>query len=458
MSIAFVQKTDGNVSGGPTGSLGTVWGGNPTTGNAVLVCVFWKSDTTITSVTDSQSNTYVDCGAGRLARPTDGFLQIFGAKNITGGTTPTVTVNWNVGTAFEIDVYLLEYLGADISSLFDSVTATGTATSGSTLTTGNFTPTITNGAVIAFAGSNSGTTVVAGASFTLRCGPAAYGEGVEDQIFTSSLGTITAGMDMGGALTKGGIIACVIKAAASGTTVLPGSGALTLTGFAPTISTTPSGVTVNPDVGALVLTGFEPTIGLPVTVSPDVGGLVFTGFAPTIDTGAPPAVIQQPSGGGRRIPNKYESLKPRLARAAAIRRELAEERKRLAELKKQQAKVEVQYKAIALPERQSVPVSLPHRSEREHRANLLELEIKEYEQRVALQNAKVRALRKEADQARREAEARVEQDTADEAMRAHEAMLIQDEWQSQENARLQQEADDDEMQAILMLIHEDEDL
>ena len=41
--------------------------------------------------------------------------------------------------------------------------------------------------------------------------------------------------------------------------------------------------------------------------------------------GAPVVVVQQPSG-GRRIPNKYESLKPRLARAARIRQQLLEER------------------------------------------------------------------------------------------------------------------------------------
>jgi hypothetical protein len=165
-----------------------------------------------------------------------------------------------------------------------------------------------------------------------------------------------------------------------------------------------------------------------------------------------PILIQQPSGGGRRIPNRYESLKPRLARAAKIRRQLLEERKRLAELKKQQAKVEVQYRVIAVTV--DPPVLSPVQS---NRAHLLELDIKEYEQRVALQNAKVRALRKEAELAQRQAIEREADTAADEAMRSHIALLAQSEWQRSENARLQQEADDDEMQSVLLLIH-DEDL
>src|SRR5689334_14806611 len=63
------------------------------TGNAILVFIFYKGAPTVSSVTDSQSNAYVGYGGSAIARPTDGFLHCFGAKNITGGTL-TVTVNW----------------------------------------------------------------------------------------------------------------------------------------------------------------------------------------------------------------------------------------------------------------------------------------------------------------------------------------------------------------------------
>src|SRR4051812_20420212 len=180
MAVAFVQKTDNAVAGTAT-NYGTTWGGNPTTGNAVLVCVFWKGAVTISSVTDSQGNTYADCGAGRLSRPTDGFLQILGANNITGGVTPTVTVNFSGGGGTEIDVYLLEYAGQNPSTLFDSVTGTGTATSGTTVTTGSFTPTVSVGAVFAF-GDTDDTNGTAGASMTSRSAPAGAGVVIEDRI------------------------------------------------------------------------------------------------------------------------------------------------------------------------------------------------------------------------------------------------------------------------------------
>jgi hypothetical protein len=164
-----------------------------------------------------------------------------------------------------------------------------------------------------------------------------------------------------------------------------------------------------------------------------------------------PVVIQQPSGGGRRIPNKYEPIDFRRLRWREAKRRLDAERKRLAELKKQQHKVEVQYKAIALslPEEKAQPVL-------SDRAHLLEMEIKEFTERVAVQNAKVRALRKEADRARKEAEQ--QESDAELAMQAHRELEAQSEWERIEVARLQQEADDDEMMPVLLLIHEDDDL
>ena len=228
MGIAFVQKKDGFLIAGPTTSQALQWNNDTTTGNAVIVCVAWKNNVTITSVTDDQGNSYVDCGAGRLARPTDGFLQILGAKNITGGTLPTVTVSFSA-SATEIDLYLLEYSGADLTNLFDSVSGTGTATSGTSVTTGSFTPTTSQGAVVAFAFTDD-TNASAGASHTIRCNPATSGEGVEDRIFNSSLGSVTSSVTLSTAVTKAGIIAAVIRAAAvpvgwagGGTWMPPGS-------------------------------------------------------------------------------------------------------------------------------------------------------------------------------------------------------------------------------------------
>jgi hypothetical protein len=116
-------------------------------------------------------------------------------------------------------------------------------------------------------------------------------------------------------------------------------------------------------------------------------------------------------------------------------------------LKKQQTKVERQFKELeqsvlgldtgprtAPPEKPAVKAA------RADRAHLLEAQIKEYADRVALQAAKVRALRKEMDQAQREASDR---NATEAAMEAYRAQQAQSEWERIENERLQQEADDD---------------
>lgn len=165
-----------------------------------------------------------------------------------------------------------------------------------------------------------------------------------------------------------------------------------------------------------------------------------------------PVVVQEPVGGGHRIPNTYVDIDLRRARARAAKRRLDEERKRLAELKKQESKVVVQYKAIALPE--LTDGGNGAKGVVADRARILELEIKEYEQRVALQAERVKEARKVSDQARKEAERR--QSDAEEAMRQHQALLEQSEWERIETERLEQEEEDETMQALLVLIHDDE--
>jgi hypothetical protein len=59
-----------------------------------------------------------------------------------------------------------------------------------------------------------------------------------------------------------------------------GVGALTIDGFAPTVSVG-SNVNVTPDVGSLVVTGFSPTVQTPRNINADVGAMALSGFAPT---------------------------------------------------------------------------------------------------------------------------------------------------------------------------------
>ena len=222
MSVSVAQSKKNTEVVGPSTSATLIWTGNTANGNGVVVLVFWKTNVTITSITDSQSNTYADCGLGRVARPAGGYAQIFVAQNITGGTTPTITVNYSGGGATEIDIYGFELSGAATASAVDKY-ASGTATNGTTATTGNMTPDSTDGIVIAFAAGDPSSGVDVsfsdGVSYTPgpmhETYPRAQGTGY--RIFTSSVGTIAVTGTWPDGITKAVVVAVVIKAAAGGT-------------------------------------------------------------------------------------------------------------------------------------------------------------------------------------------------------------------------------------------------
>src|SRR2546426_1017704 len=65
--------------------------GNTTTGNTLLVAIETNNDVAVSSITDSQGNSYVK-DAGFAAAPNR--LSIWRASNITGGTAPVVTITF----------------------------------------------------------------------------------------------------------------------------------------------------------------------------------------------------------------------------------------------------------------------------------------------------------------------------------------------------------------------------
>jgi len=77
--------------------------------------------------------------------------------------------------------------------------------------------------------------------------------------------------------------------AGGGQTIAVPAGALTLTGFAPTVSAA-ANVVVSVPAGALALTGFAPTVVNPHTIAVPAGALTLTGFAPSVLSGATIAV------------------------------------------------------------------------------------------------------------------------------------------------------------------------
>tara|TARA_S200002703_G_scaffold1263_1_gene2212 strand:+ start:12001 stop:13455 length:1455 start_codon:yes stop_codon:yes gene_type:complete len=71
-------------------------------------------------------------------------------------------------------------------------------------------------------------------------------------------------------------------------------GSLTYTGYAPSVAVD-NNITVEIPVGSLTYTGYAPTVITPVSVEIPVGSLTYTGYAPTIDIAAN-KIVEVPAG------------------------------------------------------------------------------------------------------------------------------------------------------------------
>lgn len=130
MSYSIAQTNTGDGIGA---SSFTITQGNTTTGN-LMVVVVGVSLTTVSSVTDSQSNKYVLATSSNASNVD---VEIWYAKNIVGGTTPTITVT--LTTSDNANGIAREYSGIDASVALDKAVAAngigGTPSSGNTGTT-----------------------------------------------------------------------------------------------------------------------------------------------------------------------------------------------------------------------------------------------------------------------------------------------------------------------------------
>lgn len=259
-SVAFRQSASGvDESSGTSATL--TFSQATQTGNALLLCAFWKTNVTISSI--SGHGTWGDSGAGRLARPTDGYLQCQGAPNITG-SSGSITVNFS-GSATSIYLRAIEYTGVVTASMFDTDTATGTATSGAVIETSTALDASTSsGVAFAFAVSDSGGTASAGAGMTGRF--LQPGIILEDLTYSSTLVNFTPSGSFSNDFTKAGMVAGLIKAAsAPPPQTTPRITALTLTA---------SGATYT-HIGSLASVRFQTPAGSTIyTIAQTPGGVI----------------------------------------------------------------------------------------------------------------------------------------------------------------------------------------
>jgi hypothetical protein len=162
--IQLTNYTTGD-SGGSAVSTIAADAQNAVAGNLMVVGIRpGSSATTVTSVTDTAMNTYTQCPSARSN--TSASTDIWYAKNITGNSANVVTANLSGATSFST-IAAMQYSGANASSPQDTA-ANGHAT-GTSVTTGSFTPAGAGEVAVAMASNNSGAgTWTAGTGYVLR--------------------------------------------------------------------------------------------------------------------------------------------------------------------------------------------------------------------------------------------------------------------------------------------------
>lgn len=129
------------AEGGPSGTFNLQL---PSSGN-LLVAAFSSGGNSITSITDSNSNTWVSAG---LTPHNDTLCQIWYAANATSSNNLVVTVSKDAYNTADTIVFF-DVLGAATSPFDNATQATGTQGSRSDFNTNSITPTTSNGLIIA---------------------------------------------------------------------------------------------------------------------------------------------------------------------------------------------------------------------------------------------------------------------------------------------------------------------
>ena len=189
---AFVQENNNTVAE-TTASVDVTYGAPETAGNLNVVVVGWvDTSSSVTSVVDDNTNTYVLAGT----TSGNGITQaIYYARNIVLPTnnTPTVTVQFNQPAAFP-DVRILEYSGFSTTAPLDNWTGasgvSSSADSGAAVTS--------TSSLILGAGTTGAHFTAAGSGFTLRAITSPFGDIVEDSNALVAAGSNSATADLSG--------------------------------------------------------------------------------------------------------------------------------------------------------------------------------------------------------------------------------------------------------------------
>jgi chitodextrinase len=159
-AIASLQ-TVAKAAPGTASSWSASFPANTAAGDLILVAFDFDTNSTPSSVTDAQSNTFIEVGS-QLTSPAGSRSRVYYAKNIKGGAD-TVTVNLSSSSGW-IELYLTEYSGADPTNPIDA--QAGSSGNAGAVSSGSATTTVAGDAIYGYCVGDYACT--AGSGFTAR--------------------------------------------------------------------------------------------------------------------------------------------------------------------------------------------------------------------------------------------------------------------------------------------------
>jgi len=142
--VSFVQIA-AKASPGAASSLSASFPTNTGAGNFILVAFDFDTNSTPSSVTDSQGNVFIEVGS-QLTSPGGSRSRVYYAKNIKGGAD-TVTVNLSANSGW-IELYLTEYSGVDPTNPIDA--QAGASGNAGAISSGNATTTVASDVIYGY--------------------------------------------------------------------------------------------------------------------------------------------------------------------------------------------------------------------------------------------------------------------------------------------------------------------
>jgi hypothetical protein len=152
---AFVQGTTQATS---ASTILASFPSNNTAGNLLIMVFRVNAAVTVTSVTDSQGNTWIVSPDGNISTTGETYNFWYAQNCKAGANTVTLVISASDGTTMCIG----EYSGVATSGALDGhAAAAGTSS-------GNITTTTAGDLLIGYGANNTGTVFVAGAGYTIR--------------------------------------------------------------------------------------------------------------------------------------------------------------------------------------------------------------------------------------------------------------------------------------------------